>query len=239
MTYQGTELDLFQHARNWKRYFSGVLRPCVRGQVLDVGCGIGANAEHLVNERVSAYTFLEPDQALLDRVPPFTSQPVLGAAERIHGTTAQLTGRRFDTILYIDVIEHIEDSSAELQRAYALLQPGGHLLILVPAFNFLFSEFDRAIGHFRRYDKRMLRSELPSPLEVIDLRYLDSAGLLPSLANKCLLRQNAPTMGQLRFWDRMVVPCSRVTDKLVLHSFGRSLLCVARKPSADAGDRQG
>lgn len=229
MNYQGTELDLFQHARNWKRYFAGTLQPFVSGQVLDVGCGIGANAEFFVNERVSAYTFLEPDQALLDRLPAFASHPVLAAAERIHGTTAQLCGRRFDTLLYIDVIEHIEDSKAELERASELLKPGGHLLILVPAFNFLFSEFDRAIGHYRRYDKRMLRDELPSSLEVTDLRYLDSAGLLLSLGNRLLLRKGMPTAAQVRFWDRCVVPLSRATDKLVLHAFGRSLVCVSRK----------
>lgn len=230
MIYPGTELDLFQHARNWKRYFSGALRPFLRGQLLDAGCGIGANAEHLVNELVTAYTFLEPDKALLDRVPSFGSNPILAAAERINGTTADLVGRRFDTILYLDVIEHIEDSEAELQRAFNLLHPGGHLLIVVPAFNFLYSEFDRAIGHFRRYDKAILRSELPPALEVITLRYLDSAGLLLSLGNKWLLRQGAPTLRQVRFWDRIVVPCSRVTDPLVLHRFGRSLVCVARRP---------
>jgi hypothetical protein len=59
------------------------------------------------------------------------------------------------------VIEHIEDSTAELRRAVDLLAPGGHLLILVPAFNYLYSPFDKAIGHFRRYDKKILKAELP------------------------------------------------------------------------------
>nr|MBP7409616.1 hypothetical protein [Flavobacteriales bacterium] len=135
-------------------------------------------------------------------------------------------------ILYADVIEHIEDSKAELQRAQEMLAPGGHLLILVPAFQFLYSEFDKAIGHHRRYDKQLMQQELPSGMEILTLRYLDSMGLLLSLGNKWFLKQREPSTGQIRFWDRNVVPVSRITDTVFMHAFGRSLLCVSLKPRA-------
>jgi hypothetical protein len=67
--YIGEELDLFQHAVNWKRYYGARFKPYIRGRVLDAGCGMGVNAEHLWNERVGSWTFLEPDPRLLDRVP--------------------------------------------------------------------------------------------------------------------------------------------------------------------------
>ena len=229
MKYAGAELEIFQHARNWKRYFAAHLKPFVQGSVLDVGCGMGVNAEFLVNEEVTSYTFLEPDRALLDMVEANISSPLLLTGERICGTTADIPKKRFDTILYLDVIEHIEDSKAELQRAYDLLEPGGHLLILVPAFNFLYSPFDKAIGHHRRYDKGILRTELPADLERIRTRYLDSLGLLLSLGNKVFLKQVEPKLEQIQFWDRTVVPLSRIADKLVMHAFGRSLLSVSRK----------
>jgi 2-polyprenyl-3-methyl-5-hydroxy-6-metoxy-1,4-benzoquinol methylase len=232
MKYVGEELDLFQHAQNWKRYYAGMLKPYVRGRVLDAGCGIGVNAEYLVNEAVMSYTFLEPDGVLLDRVPGQLTVQKLRDGERIQGTTSDLAGKRFDTILYMDVIEHIEDSKGELRRAYDLLEPGGHLLILVPAFNFLYSPFDKAIGHFRRYDRVILKDELPPELERITTRYLDSLGMLMSLGNKFFLKQSEPKLTQILFWDRNVVPLSRVADKVVFHSFGRSLLSISRKPVA-------
>lgn len=230
MKYVGAELELFQHARNWKRYFAAHLKPFVQGDVLDVGCGMGVNADYLINDKVTSYTFLEPDSALLDLVQANVSAPRLLAGERIRGTTADTAGKRFDTILYLDVIEHIEDSKAELHRAYTLLKPGGHLVILVPAFNFLYSPFDKAIGHHRRYDKGMLRAELPADLERIHTRYLDSVGLLLSLGNKFFLKQSEPKLEQIQFWDRSIVPMSRVMDWFILHAFGRSLVSVSRKP---------
>lgn len=228
--YIGTELDLFQHAHNWKRYFSSVLRPFVKGDVLDVGCGMGVNADHLWNPAVTAYTFLEPDPRLLAQVPAHVRTPALQHARRIQGTTADLPqGELFDTILYLDVIEHIEDSAAELQRAHDRLRTGGHLLILVPAFNYLYSPFDKAIGHFRRYDRRMLRSELPKGMVHVRMHYLDSMALFASLANKWFLGQSAPTLGQVLMWDRRIVPLSRVLDPLVFRSFGKSLVGISRK----------
>jgi hypothetical protein len=167
---------------------------------------------------------------LLDRVPSQVTKPILRDGERIRGTTSDLSGRRFDTILYLDVIEHIEDAKAELHRAVDLLEPGGHLLIVVPAFNFLYSPFDKAIGHFRRYDRKILVNEMPVRMERLTTRYLDSLGMLMSLGNKFFLKQSEPKLTQVLFWDRNVVPLSRMTDKVVFHSFGRSLLSISRKP---------
>ncbi len=232
MKYIGEELDLFQHASNWKNYYAAIFRPYVRGRVLDAGCGMGVNADHLWNDQVKAYTFLEPDKRLLDQVPTHVKTPALQQAERIAGTSGNLSGRQFDTVLYLDVIEHIEDSKAELRRAYDLLAPGGHLLILVPAFNYLYSDFDKAIGHYRRYDKVILKEELPPELERITTRYLDSLGMLMSLGNKWFLKQSEPKLAQILFWDRNVVPLSRVSDKILFHGFGRSLLSISRKPVA-------
>lgn len=231
MRYPGGELELFKHARGWKRYWSGQAAPWVEGRVLDAGCGIGASAEWVAGPRVTGYCFLEPDATLLGQVPAFAEHPVLARAERIAGTTADLHGRAFDTILYIDVIEHIADARAELHRAGGLLAPGGKLIVLVPALPCLYSPFDAAIGHHRRYTEAMLRAELPNDLRVERLRYLDSAGALLSLGNRLLLRAAHPTPSQVRFWDRRIVPLSRVLDALIGFSIGRSLLCVARKPA--------
>lgn len=228
--YVGTELELFRHAGNWKRYFSDMLEPYVRGHVLDVGCGLGVNADRLWNEAVTTYTFLEPDNRLLEQVPLHVRRTDSFPHQLINGTiTALPHGSVFDTILYLDVIEHIEDARAELRRAHELLAPGGHLLILVPAVKYLYSEFDEAIGHYRRYNKSTLCRELPPELEQRRMFYLDSLGFFASLANKWFLGQSTPSLRQVIFWDRRIVPLSRLTDLLVFRTFGRSLISVSRK----------
>lgn len=228
MAYLGDELELFQHAMNWKSYWSSVVAPYVAGQVLDVGSGLGVNAPFLLNHNVTGYTFLEPDQDLLARTPT-SALPTHIAQRSIAGTTKDLCGVRYDTLAYIDVLEHLADPADELKRAMNLLTTGGHIVIVVPAFQFLYGPFDKAIGHFRRYDRRSLRHILPSDARIIRMRYLDSAGLLLSLGNTLLLRRSTPTSGQIAFWDRRIVPVSRLSDRLFGYTFGRSLVAILRK----------
>jgi hypothetical protein len=102
--------------------------------------------------------------------------------------------------------------------------------VLAPAHSWLFTPFDAGVGHFRRYTKKTLRAAMPRNLERARLSYLDSVGLLASLANKALLRQSMPTERQIGFWDGVLVPMSRVMDKLTLHCIGKSVLGVWRKP---------
>jgi SAM-dependent methyltransferase len=224
-TYIGTELDLFALASNWKRYWTEEIRPYLRGRVLEIGAGIGSNTVALADHRRD-WTCLEPDAALADRL-----RQRLAAAgwsfPVVHGTTADLPAHeRFDCALYIDVLEHIEDDRGELERVSALLQPGGRLIVLAPAHQFLFSAFDRAVGHCRRYSRHMLRAVAPLELRVERAVYLDSVGALASAANRFALRQSMPKARQLKFWDSMLVPISRVIDPIFGYNVGKSVIVI-------------
>lgn len=234
--YPGTELEITRDALHWKRYWSRLLKPYMRGRVLEVGCGLGANAAHLITPAVESWTFLEPDERLLAQVPAHVHDRRLREGRRLIGTTADLApGERFDTILYIDVIEHVADDRAELLRALALLEPGGHLLLLAPAFAHLFGPFDRAIGHFRRYDRRTMRAALPADLRVVRSAYLDAMGYFLALGNRWILRSPRLRRSHVLFWDRCMVPLSRVIDPLLAHPFGKSLVVAARNERKGGG----
>jgi hypothetical protein len=133
---------------------------------------------------------------------------------------------RFDAILYIDVLEHIEDDVAELERSAARLRPGGHIIVLSPAHQGLYSEFDKAIGHFRRYSKASLLAAAPPGLRLVEAFYLDAVGMAASLANRLLLRASMPTGGQILFWDRVLVPVSRVIDPIFVRRVGKSVVAI-------------
>ena len=148
------------------------------------------------------------------------------------GTLADLEDRdRFDTILYMDVLEHIDDDRAELALAADRLRPGGQLIVLAPAHQWLFTPFDAAIGHYRRYTKRMLRAAAPAAMRPIRLAYLDAAGMLASLGNRLVLKSAMPNPGQIAVWDRFLVPCSRWIDPMLGYTLGKSVLAVWTKPS--------
>ena len=229
--YVGSELDLFAEARRWKDYWSRDLARWVRGDVLDVGAGLGATARVFARHAgVESYVALEPDADLVARMQADVADGGFPLRfEAIAGTIASLApSRRFDSILYIDVLEHIADDRGELDRARAHLAPGGRILVLAPAHRFLYSPFDSAIGHERRYDRQTLRAAVPPGLEVERMHYLDSVGMLASLANRLLLRSAMPTRGQIALWDRWMVPTSRWLDPATGHRLGKSLVAVLR-----------
>jgi SAM-dependent methyltransferase len=229
--YQGGELALFARAHNWKRYIAAMLSPFVAGRVLEVGSGLGTNIALFTNPNVTAWHGVEPD-------PELAEQARIALARSSHGGSGGIVtgtldaigeGEYFDSILYIDVLEHIEDDRRELARAAAHLIPGGQLTVLAPAHQFLYSAFDRAIGHYRRYNLETLTALRPPGCVVRRSMMLDAAGLLASLGNRFVYERSMPTEGQIAFWDRVLVPVSRILDPCLLHRLGKTAVVIWRK----------
>ncbi|MEP0711059.1 MAG: class I SAM-dependent methyltransferase, partial [Algoriphagus sp.] len=212
VNYPGQELELFENAKNWKSYFSHKINPYISGDVLEVGAGIGGTTPYLVTSKVSSWTCIEPDKVLFEKLVKEGDTWRNKDLYQFSNAVLEAQTEQYDTILYIDVIEHIEKDGEELVRAYQALRPGGSLIVLVPAFNFLYSPFDQSIGHFRRYDKRMLTAIVPQQMEIRELFYLDSLGFFSSVANKLVLKQPYPSQGQINFWDSYLVPIAKRLD---------------------------
>ena len=116
-------------------------------------------------------------------------------------------------------------SRHELKLAASRLRAGGRLIVLAPAHQWLFTPFDAALGHFRRYNRQMLHQLSPIGLRFERLIYVDAMGLAASIGN-LFLRQSMPTAGQVRFWDSWLVPVSRVVDPLFGYTAGKSIVAV-------------
>lgn len=232
--YPGLELELFSRAANWKNYVRHVLERHVVGDVLEVGAGIAGTTRVLCDGRpgISSWLCLEPDPGQEARIRAAIADGLLPATCRSRrGVIADLPAEpAFDTILYMDVLEHIEDDRAEVAAAAGRLRPGGHLVILVPAYDWLFSELDVAVGHYRRYTRRSLAAVVDPTLEQVSLRYLDLLGILAVLGNRLVLRRRMPSAAQIATWDRLIVPVSRyLLDPCSGYRAGKSLLGIWRK----------
>lgn len=229
--YIGRELDLFADAGNWKSYWIKAIEKYIQGNVLEVGAGIGSNSKRFADLRMTSLTCLEADPMLAEQLAKTINAFIHNAnCQTKVGTTNDLTGlRRYNTILYIDVLEHIDDDLGELDRASSLLNKNGYLVVLAPAFNWLYSPFDGAIGHCRRYSRRSLRKIAPEDLTEIKIRYLDAFGFFLSLGNKLLLRQTLPTSQQIRMWDQWAISVSRIIDPAIHNCFGKTILGIWQK----------
>jgi len=226
IAYAGSELEIFEKAVHWKRYFTRHMAPFITGEVLEAGAGIGANVKIFAHLPFRRWTCMEPDRAMEPQLR--SSLPDPSRYDVVIGTLEDLPNRRFDTILYVDVLEHIEDDRLEMARAAAHLSPGGCVIVLAPAHQWLFTPFDAAIGHFRRYSKGTLAAAAPPGMKREKLIYLDTVGLAASAANRLFLKSAMPTHTQIQTWDRLMVPVSCVLDPLLGHRMGKSVLGVWR-----------
>ena len=224
--YPGDELELFAGAVNWKAYWAERIAEFVVGDVLEVGAGIGANTGLLRKDEYGRWVCVEPDRDLFQRL----VAGVESFAECHNGTIDVVSeDERFDTVLYLDVLEHIEDHEGELAKAGARLKSGGHVVMLGPAHQFLWSPFDAYVGHVRRYSRRNLPNVDSGTLQLVHTEYLDSVGICASLANRVLLQSSVPNTSQIQLWDRYMVPVSRALDRFTGRNLGKSILAVWRK----------
>ncbi len=229
--YVGQELTIFAHAINWKKYYTSIIQPYLGKRVVEVGAGIGATTAVMCNGTQKEWICLEPDAMLRTEIDRLISDGKLPACcqTRAGFVSDLLPEALADTIIYIDVLEHIENDRTELETAAARLASGGHLIVLSPAFNFLYSPFDKSIGHYRRYDRKMLCALTPSNCRVKKILYLDLVGMATSVVNRFLLSQAMPTVAQIKFWDTYLIPISRSVDRVFGYRFGRSLLSIWAK----------
>jgi len=228
--YIGTELELFAEAKNWKNYIRAYLVKYIKGSILEVGAGIGSNTGLLHNYQCQKWLCLEPDRKLFESLQITINNLSFTNCEAQNGTIELLTNsQEFDAILYLDVLEHILDDKQEVIQVMQNLKLGGNLIILCPAHQWLFSPFDTAVGHYRRYDKASLQAVMPQNIQIIELVYLDCIGLLVNLGNRLLLKQSKPNSTQIKIWDKFMVSLSRFIDPLIGYRVGKTVILIGKK----------
>lgn len=226
--YEGKELEAMSFAINYHKWIIEELAPFFGHNIVEVGAGIGDLSALLLQTELKHLYAFEPSSNLF---------PLLGS--RIEGLSRVTAINEFfspdhvpeaiDSVLYINVLEHIEDDHAELLMAYQALRDGGCLLLFVPALAWLFSEADRSVGHFRCYHMKPLVTLVEGVGFVVEkTRYFDLAGIIPWYVNFVLLK-NTFSAGRVALYDKVVVPPMRLFEKLITPPIGKNILLVARK----------
>ena len=218
-----SQIDIFYNTKNWKNYWTQGLSNFIRGDILDVGSGTGSNIPFYSKvSKTSQITCLEPDKKLFNNLKKKHENKKKMIIKNIKISQFK-SPKKYKTIIYADVLEHIKNDFKELKMALSHLKKNGRLIILCPAHNFLFTSFDTNVGHFRRYNKSMFKSFEIKNAEIEKIYYLDSLGFFLSLLNKLLLKK------EIKFWDNFIVPLSKISDLLLCNLFGKSIICVYKK----------
>ena len=227
MEYQGRELEVLSRLDNYHDWIVEEFAPFVRGSVLEVGAGAGAISRRLI-ALADSITLIEPSPSLSASLAPALGVPVIG--ESLEEFLAQDRGDRFDTIVSVNVLEHIEDDVGALRGLRAHLSDDGMLCLFVPALPWLFSRFDRSVGHHRRYTKQSLAAALETAgLTPTRLDYFDAPGMA-AWAIVCRLLGRVDFQERpVDFYDRWIVPITRRLELAHRPSLGKNLIAVATR----------
>ena len=224
--YDGWELEHFDSSENFRKYQYRLISKFINRNVAEVGPGNGSNAKMYI-KNCKRLELFEPEKKLyLNLKKVFKKYKKVKIKNKIF----KKSKNKYNSILYLDVIEHIKNDKHELSKAYHSLKKNGYLVINVPAFQILYSKFDKDIGHQKRYVKNdflILSKNLKFKIHY--MKYYDSIGFFLSLISKFFSSEYKKNFKlKIKIWN-FLINFSRVIDYLFAYSFGKSLLVIIKK----------
>ncbi len=224
--YPGWELRAFDKAKNFRNYQYSLIKKFIKGRVVEIGPGNGSVLK-LYFKKVKSINLFEPSKNLF-----LNLKRSLKKKKKIRYFNRQFKLKKnyYDSILYLDVLEHITNDKTEFLKAYKSLKGGGCLIVNVPAFQHLYSKFDSDIGHVKRYDKiffKQITKNLNGNIKI--LKYYDSLGYFLALLSKIFINNYKKNFKQkIMLWNSLIV-ISKIVDKIIFNRIGKSLIFVFEK----------
>jgi len=222
-------LERLGGADNYTEWIFSHIEPHLGPEVLEVGAGHGTFTE-LFSARAARVVAAD----VSDRCAELLRARFAGNERvivRDGGTEIAAGMPPFDSAVLVNVLEHIKDDDGALLDLAAALKPGGRLILWVPAFQFLYSDWDRQVGHYRRYRKGELGVKLAKAgLDLTEIRYVNSVGALGWLVLARMMRGNPTHKGEVKFFDSCFVPVLRRLESRWGAPFGQSVFAVATRP---------
>lgn len=213
--------------------------PFLGNRLVEIGAGIGTFTDVLIRDHVSHHPtarldVFEPEHTLFRLLQERMEHtyPELLRAGRVAATNGYFHAppEQFDTVVMINVLEHIKDDQDAISTAYHSLAPGGVCIVFVPALSWLYSALDRSVGHYRRYERTHLEQIMRAGgFEVVAAKYMDCMGVLPWYLLNVIGGSTSIDPRLARFYDTWVVPFTRLIERLWHPWIGKNILIVARK----------
>lgn len=232
----GRSLDQRSDQVNYRKYQHARIEVLCGPALLEVGAGSGDFSSTCTGRERLVVTDVDPDavSAMAER---FASRPEVTARqldlasltpEDAKDLAAEL--EPVDTVLAINVLEHIEDDVEALRALSMLVKPGGNLVMWVPGYERLYGDFDRSVGHFRRYTPQTLAAVARDAGLRVDV--CRPVNLLGGIAWWAVVRKGGVDSSEsklVKIYDAVVVPISRVLDRFPI-PFGQTILGSFTRP---------
>lgn len=228
--YYGRDLEAMSFAVNYHLWIIDSFKEYFGEIVAEIGAGMGGFSKLLIKESIKRLVLFEPSINMYPLLEDHFKEDK--RVETVQGYLCneyQKYEKVFDSVIYVNVLEHIKNDKNELIIAHKSLKKGGFLLIFVPALPCLYSDFDKKIGHFRRYNKKRLRKLIKTTgFQLINIKYFDLIGILPWYVILVLLKKEV-TPANTSLYDRMIVPFMRKIESSTTIPVGKNLILIAKK----------
>jgi 2-polyprenyl-3-methyl-5-hydroxy-6-metoxy-1,4-benzoquinol methylase len=227
-------LDNISEAESFNKWMYSAISPNLYGKILEIGSGIG---------NISAFVLKDNSNVTLSDLRPEYCEYLSNHFENNSGFSVELIDladpdfelkhqkllNSFDSVFALNVIEHIEDDSLAITNCRKLLKESGNLVILVPAYQWLYCRFDIELGHFRRYNRKTLSALFKkNGLTVKEMYYFNAAGIFGWLLFGKILNTRQIKKEQMRIYNRFV-SIFMLIDKIIFRKSGLSIIITGRK----------
>lgn len=227
---QRETLDDLSSAVHYNQWIYDMLRPHLGSHILEIGCGTGNLTGFFARHGKVLATdvndgYIKEARRKLNRTKNVSILKV-----NLERPLAHLKHFGADTLVCVNVLEHIRRDRAVLDQCLRLLQPGGKLLLFVPAFQCLFGSMDQSYGHFRRYSRAEVEEKITrAGFQVEYCRYLNLLGVAGWWWNGKILKRKIIPKSQMMLYDGVVRFSSKI-ERFLPKPIGLSLFCVGSKP---------
>lgn len=228
-----TMTSSIEHADKYNKWILSKFVPFIGTNLLEVGTG-QSNFKNYAKPYVQHYVSIDIDPEVIRRAKDLDPNGTYFLCDISDiKTIGELFQYRFDSIMIINVLEHITNDQSAINNMIELVAVNGHIFIFVPAFQFLYNDLDTLAGHQKRYTKKKILSLIPSErVDVVKLEYFNPVGAIGWYINKIAKHKDLDSKlmnRQMIFFDRYVLPFSWIFNYATKRIFGQSLIMVLKR----------
>ncbi|NTW48586.1 MAG: class I SAM-dependent methyltransferase [Chlorobiales bacterium] len=236
--YFAEDLDSMEFAVNYHRWIYDIFKPFIGKRIVEVGAGTGLFSKLLLENNPDSLSLIEPSQVYNKLTKQIHSHNTTTKIKTYNSIFTNVCdeikhNQNPDTIVYINVLEHIEDDLEELATMNKTLCTAGHILIFVPALSWAYGTMDELLGHYRRYTLSELKGKCEAAgFSVVSARYFDFVGIFPWwLRYRVLKSKKFMEPSAVKFFDTYIVPIIRRVESNMRFPLGKNLILIAEKRS--------
>jgi phospholipid N-methyltransferase len=219
--------ETFDDANFHIKYCLSFIKKYIYGDILEVGAGCGSFTRNYLDiNSISSLTLTERDKK---NIYILNSKFKKKKKIKVFKSFTRKLNKKYNVILYLHVLEHIKNDYQEINEAVKKLKKSGFLIILAPAHSKMYSNLDKIVGHYRRYELDFFKTKFKS-IEQISLKYLDSSGYMLYFLNKLLFKnEKYPSKFKIFIWDKFFTPVSLILDFIFQYKIGKCILAIYKK----------